>query len=82
MLASLANPDEVKFLLAKGAKVNAIDGDGQTALFWASKSGSLNCINELLLAGADSTIKDKAGQTAVDVAHDPSTADELRGNAN
>jgi ankyrin repeat protein len=51
----------VEFLIANGARVNALNNDGSTPLTVASGE----VIKLLLLAGADSTLKDERGSTVL-----------------
>ena len=55
-------------LLAAGAKVDAADASGQTALHWAAVRGSLVAAEELLGAGADFERADERGYRPVHVA--------------
>ena len=45
--------DSVKALLKSGADVNAAQGDGMTALHWASRNGDAELAQMLLFAGAN-----------------------------
>ena len=45
--------DAVRTLLKEGADVNAAQGDGMTALHWASRSGDVELAQMLLYAGAN-----------------------------
>src|SRR6187402_1324861 len=45
--------DTVKTLLKNGADVNAAQGDGMTALHWASRNGDAELTQMLLFAGAN-----------------------------
>lgn len=58
----------VQHLIAAGADVNAVDGTGSTALFYADASSSAMrlIIRRLFKAGIDGTIRDKEGKTALD----------------
>ena len=47
-----------------------IDEDGSTALHLAARGGHVNALKELLTAKADVSIRNKAGQTAADLATD------------
>ena len=70
-MAVLCNhPETVKVLLANGAKVNAADDLGLTALHYAAGAPFEDpTVTDLLLAaGADRTAKDKKGRTPRDLA--------------
>lgn len=54
-----------KALIAKGADVNAKDGDGLTPLIYAVHGGHSNIIRELIAKGADVNAKSKDGITAL-----------------
>ena len=57
-----------KLLLDRGSDVNAASCDyGNTALHNACEGGHSNCVKELLAHGADRTIKNKDGNTPLDV---------------
>lgn len=58
----------VELLVAKGANVNARNGDGSTALMWAIQHGDKKVINLLLSKKADVNAKDSHGMTALDLA--------------
>lgn len=45
--------------------INQQNSAGNTALHWAALNGHLDCVKVLLDAGADPTIKNKAGHDAV-----------------
>jgi ankyrin repeat protein len=59
-----------KFLIAKGAGVNHVDGNGMTPLLYAASIdfGSPAMIDALLKAGARTDMKTKEGKTALDLA--------------
>jgi ankyrin repeat protein len=59
-----------KFLIAKGAGVNHVDGNGMTPLLYAASIdfGSPAMIDMLLKAGARTDMKTKEGKTALDLA--------------
>ena len=55
----------VQFLIDKGARVNAADADGKTALILAATKGDREMVELLLKRGADPRWSDKGGRTAV-----------------
>ncbi len=57
--------EQVHFLLARGANVNAQDSDGMTALAWAAKidPGHTAIVEALLAGGADPSIASNDGRT-------------------
>jgi ankyrin repeat protein len=59
-----------KFLIAKGADVNHVDGNGMTPLLYAASIdfGSPAMIDMLLKAGARTEMKTKEGKTALELA--------------
>ena len=59
-----------KFLIAKGADVNHVDGNGMTPLLYAASIdfGSPAMIDMLLKAGARADMKTKEGKTALELA--------------
>ncbi len=57
-----------KLLLTQGARVNETDQYGNTALIYASQAGNLDIVKELVAAGADASIRNKSGATALDFA--------------
>ncbi|WP_372369366.1 ankyrin repeat domain-containing protein [Candidatus Uabimicrobium sp. HlEnr_7] len=64
-VARMGDAKMMTLLIEKGAKVNLQDDEGQTPLFYAA---NVEVAKLLLKAGADTTIKNKKGKTAVDVA--------------
>lgn len=64
--ASQAGCDDiVRLLLSRNAELNCIsDSENQTALHVAAKFCHSTIVQQLLLAGADPTLKDKDGNTA------------------
>ena len=60
--------DIVKYLLSKGAKVNARNADGESALMEAVKRGFDDIVDVLVAAGADVKARDGRGNTAFSLA--------------
>ena len=58
--------DNVALLLSAGAEVNAKNEQGETPLHLASRLGIERAVELLLEYGADITIRDKSGNTAID----------------
>jgi ankyrin repeat protein len=65
-----------KFLLAHGASVNAVDVNGNTALMYLAgvtnddpvNSADVAIARNFLSRGANPTLKNRSGQTALDIA--------------
>ncbi len=55
----------VRFILQNGAKIDAADNKGKTALFYAVEQKDTPTIDLLLTAGADINHKNNAGETAI-----------------
>ena len=55
-------------LIEHGALVNKCNADGQTALILAALGGHKELVRVLLGAGADPTVANPHGQTALDIA--------------
>ncbi len=62
-------------LMAAGADINAKDGDGYTALLRAAHQGKTGTVRFLLERGADTSIPDIKGKTALDYAREKQLAD-------
>ena len=60
--------ETVRLLLARNASLDLADNRGRTALMTAAQRGHAGVVKQLLTAGADPSIVDKAGQTAADIA--------------
>lgn len=61
------NPEIIKLLIKNGANLNTRDsGSGLSALIWAVKDKQYDNAKILVNAGADASIKDNAGKTALD----------------
>ncbi|KAK0162418.1 hypothetical protein PV327_006195 [Microctonus hyperodae] len=68
--AAINNRKEiVKYLIAKGANVNAIGGElASTPLHWATRQGHLLTFTILMKAGADPTLRDSEGFACIHLA--------------
>ncbi len=55
----------MKYLIKKGADVNATEAIGDTALMLACQEGSKECVIALLNAGAKKEIYNNRGQDAI-----------------
>ncbi len=66
---SCARSDDTEvteFLLESGAKVNAVDTDGWTPIFYAITFGLLECTKVLLAAGATVNHRENDGKTPLE----------------
>jgi ankyrin repeat protein len=61
--AKSGDKDTLRSLLEKGANVNATEGDGTTALHWASYRDDLEAVDLLLRAGAKVNVANDLGVT-------------------
>eukprot|EP00877_Chromochloris_zofingiensis_P009718 jgi/Chrzof1/49/Cz01g01190.t1 len=68
--ARMGHTEMATLLIDKGAKLNAVNKDGRTALHFAAKSGRTKVISLLLAAGAGASIKDSAGFAPLHLAVD------------
>ncbi len=59
---------KVRLLLDAGARVNAAEGPGYSALMYAAMADKLEIVQELLARGADVSAKDKKGFTVLEMA--------------
>jgi ankyrin repeat protein len=62
------SPTSVRTLLDHGANPNILNDARQTAIMIAAMHGELGCVRELLARGADKSLKDLRGKTALDYA--------------
>lgn len=58
----------IAFLILNKVNINAKNNSGQTPLMAALKSGDIDAFNALIAGGADITLKDNEGKTALDYA--------------
>lgn len=58
----------VKLVLERGAKIDAVDNRGRTALMTAAELGHAAIVKALLAAGAERSAHDRDGKTALDLA--------------
>ncbi|NIQ77940.1 MAG: ankyrin repeat domain-containing protein, partial [Anaerolineae bacterium] len=57
-------------LAGAGVPLDALDAEGQSPLHWAALYGHRDVVNALLSAGADPTILNGNGKTALELARD------------
>ena len=63
------NEELIKTLIRNGADLDAQESfRGDTVLMWAARSGRVECVRALIYAGADLNVKNKYGQTAIEIA--------------
>lgn len=70
VLAAVINnrPEVLALLLEYGADADVQEHDtGNTALMWAARAGNDQLQRMLIAAGADTTLRNKAGETLVDI---------------
>ncbi len=67
----MQRPGWVRTLLDAGVPVNVQNAEGLTPLHCAATVGSVECFAALAAAGADATLRDKEGKTAIERAYDP-----------
>lgn len=69
LVAAIANKtDMLKYLLKYGTDINKTDKNGNTALIYGSKMGNIDVVKLLLKEGANQSIKNNDGMTALDLA--------------
>ena len=57
-------------LIFAGADVNAKNVESETPLMKAARRGSVECVQALLKRGADSTVRDNEGKSALALARE------------
>mmetsp|Transcript_26300 Transcript_26300/g.42152 ORF Transcript_26300/g.42152 Transcript_26300/m.42152 type:complete len:178 (+) Transcript_26300:127-660(+) len=55
------------YLIEKKVDLNAVDGDGWTALMYACSVGAADAVAKLVANGADASLKNAAGDSAMDM---------------
>lgn len=60
--------ETLELLIKRGARLDDADDRGRTALMMAAELGHVTAIEVLMQAGADASLKDKAGKSAADLA--------------
>lgn len=85
LMRAMGNKELFPILLsAKKLDINARDESGQTLLMRAAQAGNADAIRALLAKGADATLKNSAGETALQIAQkrkDKAALDALQGIA-
>ena len=66
--ARMGSVEDVRRALSGGASVDAVDELNNTPLHLAAAAGSTAAVQSLLEAGADPTVCNAAGHTALDIA--------------
>lgn len=56
----------IEIIIAAGTPIDAQTNTGDTALHLAARNNNMPAIKELLKKGADATVKNKAGKTALE----------------
>lgn len=70
-----SQPDVVGILLRAGANPNIVDVNGETPLMNAKKIGAQDSMDLLLQNGANTKLRNRAGQTVDDISYSPSLAE-------
>ncbi|KAK7895539.1 hypothetical protein WMY93_020864 [Mugilogobius chulae] len=76
--ADFGQDEVVKYLLSKGAKVNAQDKHGITPLLAACYEEHVSCVKILLAEGADKTLKGPDGKNAFESAESETLRELLK----
>jgi len=75
-------PKAVRFLLGlKGININAVNNDGDSALMCAAAAGNTDIVLLLLAAHADTTIKNKKGKSAEEMAENEWLRDLIKNSS-
>ncbi len=77
--AAVGDNDSVKMLLAKSAALDAASPNKTTPLMMAARGGHIYTVKALLDAGADASVKNDAGMTAIDFAQQGGHTDIVEG---
>ncbi|GAB5568719.1 cortactin-binding protein 2 [Prionailurus iriomotensis] len=77
-LYSAAKNGHTELLISYDANINHAADEGQTPLYLACKNGSKECIQLLLEAGTDRSVKTRDGWTPVHAAVDTGNVDSLK----
>lgn len=75
LAAGNGTPDVVSLLLQQGAKVNSVNVEGSTALFYAILAGKTQNAKRLLQYGANPSLRRKDGQTPLSLARQHGNAE-------
>jgi TonB family protein len=68
--ARAEQPELITLLLKAGAALNLVNDDGESALIVAVKRRNVGGARRLLMAGADTSLRDSRGKTALDWAEE------------
>ena len=72
--AVLAKSSVAEYLIKRGANVNSVDDEGNTALHKAARAGAANVVKVLLAVPTiDPTIPNRVGETPLEVASEKRT---------
>jgi ankyrin repeat protein len=69
--ADFGHVEIIRYLVSKGAKVNAKDNFGNSALLNALYENHTDAVKELLKAGADASVKGPDGRSCKEIADKP-----------
>lgn len=77
--AAAGDNNIVQMLLDKKAKLDALSPNGTTPIMMAARNGYILTVKLLLDAGADATLKNQQGMTAIDFARQGGNSDIVEG---